>query len=154
MPEQTPEHDGPGDMTPPDVLGDETALLARLASFCADLYRTAPVEGEGLVAQASEIAHAVALDTWAQALRADEPGAMDAPALTNRDVITACRLLIAVRRAPARQSPDERAIVRAHYPEVEAPTLDPLQEILAFYTALLNDDTLGGGGDLGDAAFG
>ena len=52
---------------------------------------------------------------------------------------TICRLLLDVRRNPADVSDAERTIARRHFPEVEAETLDPLQDLVTFYTGLLYD---------------
>ena len=100
--------------------------ITRLARFCAALYRTVPLEGHGLTGQAEELVHAAELDA-------------DSETLTGRDVRIACQLLIDVRRAPNDRHPDEVALVREHFPEVEAPTLDALERLIRLYTSLLPD---------------
>ena len=112
-------------------------LIARLARFCAALYRAVPLEGHGVAGQAMELAHAAELDAEAAA-RAE--GATDpeaSPALTPRDIRIACQLLIDVRRAPKSLTSDEVALVREHFPEVEDERLDSLERLVVFYTGLL-----------------
>jgi hypothetical protein len=115
---------------------DEATRIARLARCAAALYRTVPHEGEGLARQAWDIAHAADLDTLAQSL---EDGAAAGPddSLQPGDIRTICRLLLDVRRNPADVSDAERTIARRHFPEVEAETLDPLEELITYYTGLL-----------------
>lgn len=111
--------------------------IARLERFCAALYRSVPLEGGGVVGQAAELAHAAELDEDAEARghgRA-EPG--ETP-LTAQDIRTACQLLIDVRRQPNALLPREVALAREHFPEVEAPTLDPLERLIGYYTELLH----------------
>ena len=117
---------------------DDATRIARLARCAAALYRTVPHEGEGLTRQAWEIAHAADLDALAQSL---EDGAAAGPddSLQPSDIRTICRLLLDVRRNPADVSDAERTIARRHFPEVEAETLDPLQDLVTFYTGLLYD---------------
>ena len=122
-------------MHPPE----ESQLIARLERFCAELYRTVPLEGHGLVGQATELAHAAVLDAEAELRESGEWLSGQPPALTARDVSAACQLLIDVRRAPNLLQPQEVALVRVHFPEVEAPSLDPLEELVGFYTALLEE---------------
>src|SRR5215217_1460663 len=94
-------------------------LIVRLERFCADLYRTVPLEGHSVLDQAAEIAHAAELDEEAGEIETGEPDADAMPRLTSRDVGIACQLLIDVRRAPALQNADEVALARKHFPEVE-----------------------------------
>ena len=120
-------------------IGDDDATrIARLARCAATLYRTVPHEGEGLARQASDIIHAADLDTLARSL---EDGASAGPddILQPSDIRTICRLLLDVRRNPAEVSEAERTIARRHFPEVEAETLGPLEELVTFYTGLLYD---------------
>ncbi len=117
------------------------ALVARLARFCAALYRAVPVEGEGVIGQARELVHAAELDSDARDIEAGAPAA-DGPAttaITPRDVRVACQLLIDVRRAQARVTARERSLVLEHYPEVDDEDLGPMETIVAFYTSLLSD---------------
>jgi hypothetical protein len=116
---------------------DDASLIARLERFCAALYRTVPLEGHGVVAQAAELAHAADLDTEADALVAGDVVG-DAPTvLRPRDIQVACQLLIDVRRAPSRQSAAEVALARRHFPEVEHDDLSALEDLIGFYTGLM-----------------
>lgn len=112
--------------------------IIRLERFCAALYRTLPVEGQGLVAQAAELAHAAELEQEADRLASETEDEDGWTALTPEDIRTACQLLIDVRRAPATRPPDELALVREHFPEVEAPSLDALEALVGYYTGLLH----------------
>jgi hypothetical protein len=120
------------------VSDDDAIRIARLARCAAALYRTVPHEGGGLARQASDIAHAADLDDLAQSL---EDGAATGPDdhLQPGDIRTICRLLLDVRRNPAEVSDAERTIARRHFPEVEAESLDPLENLVTFYTGLLYD---------------
>ena len=120
------------DMDPSDEI-----LIARLARFCAALYRTVPLEGQGVTGQALELAHAAELDADADAWTEGSTDEQMSPALTPRDIRIACQLLIDVRRAPKSLSPDEVALVREHFPEVEEERLDSLERLVGFYTGLL-----------------
>ena len=125
-------------MSDEQFVGDDDATrIARLARCAAALYRAVPHEGEGLARQASDIAHAADLDTLAQSL---EDGADSGPddILRPSDIRSVCRLLLDVRRNPADVSDSERTIARRHFPEVEAESLDPLEELVTFYTGLLH----------------
>ena len=119
-------------------VNEEAIRIARLARCAATLYRTVPHEGEGLARQASDIAHAADLDALAQSLEDGAEGGPD-DILQPSDIRTICRLLLDVRRNPADVSDAERTIARRHFPEVEAETLDPLEELVTFYTGLLYD---------------
>ena len=121
-------------MTP----SDDAALIARLARFCAALYRTVPLEGEGMLGQVRELAHAAELDAEAAALESGEVDPEGETALSPRDIRVACQLLIDVRRGPRYQRPEEVALVREHFPEVEAEDLAPLERLVSFYTGLLH----------------
>lgn len=122
---------------------DDAARIARLARCAADLYRTVPREGEGLTRQAAEIARAAELDALADSLEGDadqddtEESGDDA--LLPADIHAVCSLLLDVRRNPGELSVAERTIARRHFPEVEAESLDPLEELIAFYTGLLEE---------------
>jgi hypothetical protein len=111
----------------------DAARVARLARFCAALYRAVPLEGHGLVGEAEELAHAAELESAAEADDVDVVLA----ALTPRDIQVACQLLIDVRREPRRLSDEEVALARRFFPEVEADTLDPLERLVYFYTVLI-----------------
>ena len=115
---------------------DEPGLIARLARYAADLYRTVPLEGAGLAGHAEEVAHAADLDLLAAALDAGADVDLD-HVLTPSDIRTVCGLLIDVRRNPSSRDPAEVAVARGHFPEVEAETLDPLERLVVFYTELL-----------------
>ena len=117
---------------------DEAGLVARLARCAADLYRTVPLQGAGLAGQAEELAHAADLDLLAASLDAGADVDLD-HVLQPRDIRAVCRLLIDVRRNPNALDPAEVAVARAHFPEVEAETLDPLERLITFYTDLLRD---------------
>ena len=117
---------------------DEPGLVARLAACAADLYRAVPLEGAGLTGQAEELAHAADLDLLAVALEAGADVDLDA-VLLPRDVRAVCRLLLDVRREPKSLDPEEVAVARRHFPEVEAETLEPLESLIGFYTGLLHD---------------
>lgn len=115
--------------------------IIRLERFCAALYRTLPVEGQGLVAQVAELAHAAELEQEAERLASDaDDDEGDYTALTPADIRTACQLLIDVRRAPATRPRDELALVREHFPEVDEPALDALEALIGQYTELLRGD--------------
>lgn len=120
-------------MHPPD----HDRLVARMARFCAALYRTVPLEGQGLLGQAAELAHAAELDAEADLREAG--GAAAATALTGRDIRIACQLLIDVRRAPNALGQEEVALARRHFPEVEERSLDALERLIGFYTGLLRE---------------
>ena len=115
-----------------------TRLIARLARFCAALYRAVPLEGEGLVGQAAELAHAAALHAEVAGWDGGDASA-EATALTPRDIRIACQLLLDVRRQPNALLPQEVALAREHFPEVEAPSLEPLEALITFYTGLLDE---------------
>ena len=117
-------------------LADDAALIARLARCAADLYRTVPREGVGLAAQAREIARAPELELLAAALDSAADIDLD-EVLRPEDVREVCQLLLDVRRNPAGVTPEEAAIARRHYPEVEADSLAPLEQLVTFYTSLL-----------------
>jgi hypothetical protein len=114
----------------------DIARVARLARFCASLYRTVPLHGHGLLGQAEELAHAARLERAADADSSTEM--LDA--ITPRDIQVACQLLIDVRREPNRLDPDEVALARRHFPEVEADDLDPLERLIYFYTNLIGEE--------------
>ena len=115
--------------------------IIRLERFCAALYRALPVEGQGLVAQAAELAHAAELEQEADRLASGtDDDAGDTTALTPADIRTACQLLIDVRRAPATRTREELALVREHFPEVDEPELDALEALIGGYTDLLRGD--------------
>ena len=57
--------------------------------------------------------------------------------LRPQDIRAVCQLLLDVRRDPRALSAEEVALARAHFPEVEAETLDPLEGLIRFYTGLL-----------------
>ena len=118
---------------------DEPALIARLARCAAELYRAVPREGAGLGAQADEIARAADLDLLAATLDAGADVDLD-HALMPSDIRAVCQLLLDVRRSPLSVSETERALARAHFPEVEAPSLEPLEALIAYYTSLLRGD--------------
>ncbi|MBI2760273.1 MAG: hypothetical protein HYX51_02460 [Chloroflexi bacterium] len=120
-------------------------LIIRLERFCADLYRTVPLEGHGVLDQAAEIAHAAELDEEAGEIESGSPDADAMPSLTPRDIRVACQLLIDVRRAPALQEAAEVALARKHFPEVEDDTLDRLERLIAFYTDLASEPGDDGG---------
>jgi hypothetical protein len=111
-------------------------LIVRLERFCADLYRTVPLEGHSVLDQAAEIAHAADLDEEAGEIEAGTPDVAAMPSLTPRDIGVACQLLIDVRRAPNLQGAAEVSLARKHFPEVEDDTLDRLERLIAFYTDL------------------
>lgn len=111
----------------------DAARVARLARFCAALYRAVPLEGHGLVGEAEELAHAAELENAAEAGEPDEVLVVLRP----RDIQVACQLLIDVRREPKRLTEDEVALARRFFPEVEADTLDPLERLVYFYTELI-----------------
>ncbi len=115
---------------------NDAALIARLARCAADLYRTVPREGAGLAAQAREIAHATDLELLAATLDSAADVDLD-EVLQPEDIRAVCQLLLDVRRNPASGTPEEAAIARRHYPEVEAETLAPLERLITFYTSLL-----------------
>ena len=117
---------------------DEPALIARLARCAAALYRDVPREGTGIAVQAEEIAHASDLDLLADALESGADVDLD-DVLRPDDIRAVCRLLLDVRRSPMIVSERERALAREHFPEVEAPSLDPLESLVSYYTALLHD---------------
>jgi hypothetical protein len=116
-----------GESTP--IPPADVERVARLARFCAELYRAVPLQGHGLLGEATELAHAAALDAASAALEAAEVAAPPSP-LTARDIQVACQLLIDVRRAPKQLDPLEVALVRRHFPEVEAPRLDDIEALL------------------------
>jgi hypothetical protein len=118
---------------------DEPDPITRLERFCAALYRAVPLEGHGVVGLAAELAHAAELEVDAAA-RATEREPHGPPALTARDVQAACQLLIDVRRQPNALLPEEVTLAREHFPEVEAPTLEPLEQLIGFYTSLLRGE--------------
>lgn len=118
---------------------DDAARIARLARCAAALYRTIPREGEGLARQAAEIARAAELDALAESLEGGDAQPIGDEALHPSDIRAVCRLLLDVRRNPAEVSEAERTIARRHFPEVEAESLDPLEELITFYTGLLHD---------------
>jgi len=124
---------------PTDATPDEPALISRLTRCAAELYRTVPREGAGLAAQAREIAHAADLELLAASLDLRADVDLDA-VLQPSDVRAVCQLLLDVRRHPADLSPEERRIAREHFPEVEAPGLEPLERLIAYYTSLLRGD--------------
>jgi hypothetical protein len=109
------------------------AHIARLARFCAVLYRTVPLEGHGLLGQAQELAHAAYLEHAAAAENAREMLA----AVTPRDIQITCQLLIEVRREPNRLHPNAVELVRHSFPEVEAENLDPLERLVHFFVSLI-----------------
>ena len=116
---------------------DEPALIARLARCAAELYRSVPREGAGLTAQADEIARAADLELLALSLDAGADVDLD-DVLMPADIRAVCQLLLDVRRSPLSVSEAERGLARAHFPEVEAPSLEPLEALIAFYTSLLH----------------
>lgn len=118
---------------------DEGMLIARLARFCAALYRTVPLEGNGLLGAASELAHAAELEDEATLLESGEAPADGTTVLAPRDIRIACQLLIDVRRAPNSRDRAEVSLAREHFPEVEEHSLDPLERLVSYYTALLHD---------------
>jgi hypothetical protein len=118
---------------------DEPALIARLARCAADLYRTVPREGAGLAAQAAEISHASDLDLLAASLDAGADVDLD-HVLRPADIRAVCQLLLDVRRSPLDVSAAERDLARAHFPEVDAPSLEPLEALITYYTSLLHGD--------------
>ncbi len=115
---------------------DEARTVARLARCAAELYQHVPREGSGLAAQAEEIAHASDLDLLAVTLDAGADVDLD-HVLRPADIRAVCQLLLDVRRNPSNLSPAEVSLARRHFPEVEAETLDPLEELIRFYTGLL-----------------
>jgi hypothetical protein len=123
-------------MVEPHEQPDEPALMARLAACAAELYRTVPLEGAGLTGQAEELAHAADLDLLAAALEAGADVDLDS-VLRPRDIRAVCQLLLDVRRGPNALYPEEVAIARRHFPEVEAESLEPLERLIGFYTGLL-----------------
>jgi hypothetical protein len=116
---------------------DEPHLIARLARCAAELYRRVPLQGTGITGQVEELAHAADLELLAASLDAGADVDLDA-VLTPRDVRTVCQLLLDVRRSPATLDAAEVAVAREHFPEVEAESLDPLEQIITFYTSLLH----------------
>jgi hypothetical protein len=122
----------PDESQPPD----EPALVARLARCAADLYRTVPLEGAGLAGQVAELAHAADLDLLAATLDAGADVDLDT-VLRPRDVQVVCQLLLDVRRQPNALQPDEVAVARRHFPEVEADELAALAALTGYYTGLL-----------------
>jgi hypothetical protein len=98
-----------------------------------------PREGAGLTAQADEIARAADLDLLAASLDAGADVDLD-HALAPADIRAVCQLLLDVRRSPLSVSEAERDLARAHYPEVEAPSLEPLETLIHYYTSLLRGD--------------
>ncbi|MGD9890476.1 MAG: hypothetical protein AB7R89_07195 [Dehalococcoidia bacterium] len=116
---------------------ENATRIARLARCAAALYRTVPREGEGLTSQAAEIVHAVDLDALAASLEGGDVDGDDT-ALRPADIRAVCRLLLDVRRNPADVSEAERTVARRHFPEVEAESLDPLEDLVTFYTGLLD----------------
>ena len=117
---------------------DHDRLVARMARFCAALYRTVPLEGHGVLGQAAELIHAAELDAEAARREAGEAAA-EPTTLTARDIRVACQLLIDVRRAPKALRQDEVALARRHFPEVEEQSLDALERLIGFYTGLLHE---------------
>lgn len=115
----------------------DDVLIARLARFCAALYRTVPLEGHGLLGQAAELAHAADLEAEARAWEAGEVDHESPTALTPRDIRIACQLLIDVRRSPNTLDPAEVALTREYFPEVEDTALDRLEQLIGVYTGLL-----------------
>ena len=115
---------------------DEAGLVARLAHCAADLYRSVPIQGSGLAGQAAELAHAADLDLLAASLDAGADVDLDA-VLRPRDIRAVCQLLLDVRREPNALDPEEVAVARRHFPEVEAESLAPLEGLIGFYTGLL-----------------
>lgn len=122
-------------METPNELDD----IIRLARFCAALYRTVPLEGSGLPAQAAELAHAAELDQWADALTVEGGGDDASPPLTARDIQVGCQLLIDVRRSPRTLDQQEVTLARQFYPEVEADSVDALESLILFYSSMLSD---------------
>jgi hypothetical protein len=117
---------------------DEAGLVARLARCAAELYRSVPLEGAGVSGQAAELAHAADLDLLAATLDAGADVDLD-EVLQPQDVRTVCQLLIDVRRNPNDLSPAEVQVARAHFPEVEAGGLQPLERVIGYYTTLLKE---------------
>jgi hypothetical protein len=115
---------------------DEAGLVARLARCAAELYRAEPVQGMGIGGQAEELAHAADLDLLAATLDACADVDLDS-VLMPRDVRAVCQLLIDVRRNPNSLSPVEVRVAREHFPEVEAEGLEPLEQLVGYYTGLL-----------------
>ena len=114
----------------------DLAALVRLARCAAARYRAVPREGAGIQVSADEIAHAGALDVFADELESGEEQGPDT-VLRPSDIRAVCRLLIDVRRNPRSVSAAEARVAREHFPEVEADSLDPLEALIAGYTALL-----------------
>lgn len=115
---------------------DEAGLVARLARCAASLYRVVPLEGAGIAGQAEELAHAADLDLLAVTLEAGADVDLD-HVLRPADVRAVCDLLLDVRRAPNRVAPAALALAREQFPEVEAESLESLERLITFYTALL-----------------
>jgi hypothetical protein len=98
-----------------------------------------PREGAGLAAQAAEIAHASDLELLAATLDAGADVDLD-HVLKPADILAICRLLLDVRRSPLDVSAAERGLARSHFPEVDAPSLEPLEALITYYTSLLHGD--------------
>jgi hypothetical protein len=117
-------------------MDDDAALISRLARCAAALYRDVPRQGESVAFHAAEIAHAADLELLAASLDAGADLDLDS-VLRPGDIRAVCQLLLDVRRQPRLVSPAELQVARAHYPEVDDDSIEPLERLISYYTRLL-----------------